>query len=100
MENNTSSMTRRVKKSYGQGLLFSQHAVDRMNMPSRLITISEIKEVLALGQIIEGYPDDPRGPSCLIEYETSHHRKVCVVCAPKEDYLLIITTYPYEGEHE
>ncbi len=95
---NNSSMEKLVKKAYAQGLLFSQHAVDRMNLPSRLITVKEIREVLNHGQITEEYIDDPRGRSCLIVFETSYHRKVCVVCAPKEDYLLIITTYPIEGE--
>jgi len=44
-------------------------------------------------EMIEDYPEDPRGHSCLLRGEISSERIVHVVCSPKEDYLAIITAY-------
>jgi hypothetical protein len=43
---------------------FSKHAVDQSIV--RRITVQEIREAIAGGEIIEDYPDDKYGPSCLI----------------------------------
>jgi hypothetical protein len=45
------------------------------------------------GSIIEDYPEDARGHSCLMNYNTEDERPLHIVCAPKEDYLVIITAY-------
>jgi hypothetical protein len=37
-----------------------------MSHPERMITPSEVKSVLMKGEIIEDYPTDPRGHSCLL----------------------------------
>jgi hypothetical protein len=51
-----------------QDYVFSQHALQRGS--ERNITRSEIEEVVASGEVIEDYPMDKYGPSCLI-YGTS-----------------------------
>ncbi len=43
---------------------FSQHAVD--NSILRHIRMQEMREAFAQGEIIEDYPDDKYGPSCLV----------------------------------
>ena len=43
---------------------FSQHAVDQSII--RHVSVQEIREMIADGQVIEDYPDDKYGPSCLI----------------------------------
>ena len=43
------------------------------------------------GEIIENYPDDIRGHSCLMFKILE--RPLHVVCAPKDEYLAIITVY-------
>ena len=53
----------RMKISAGQ-FEFSQHAVDQTIL--RHITLREIYEAISTGEIIENYPDDKYGPSCLI----------------------------------
>jgi len=43
---------------------FSRHAVD--NSILRRISVQEVREALENGEIIEDYPDDKYGPSCLV----------------------------------
>ncbi len=45
------------------------------------------------GEVIEDYPEDIRGHSCLLYGYGVDQRDIHVVCAPKEDFLAIITTY-------
>ena len=57
------------------------------------IEIRHIKEALSNGEIIEDYPDDPRGPSCLI-LGFSENRPIHLVCGwTKSNWLLVITVY-------
>lgn len=60
----------------------------------RKIEAKEIEETICNGTIIEPYPDDPRGTSCLILGFTSQNRPLHVVCGRlEEDEILIITAY-------
>ena len=43
---------------------FSQHATDQSIV--RHISVQEVREAIATGEIIEDYPEDKYGPSCLI----------------------------------
>ena len=43
---------------------FTNHAVDQSIR--RNITVGEIREVILAGVVIEDYPEDKYGPSCLI----------------------------------
>jgi len=57
------------------------------------IEIKHIKEALLNGEIIENYPNDPRGPSCLIS-GFSENRPIHLVCGwTKFNWLLIVTVY-------
>jgi len=74
-------------------IIYSAHAVDEMNAEDELITIAEVRHVVFKGEIIEDYPEDKRGHSCLMFAVPEGKRPVHVVCSPKEEYLAIITTY-------
>lgn len=74
-------------------ILYTLHALDEMNAPHEMITTEEVRDVIFNGTIIEEYPDDNRGHSCLMLRITKKERAVHVVCAPKEEYLAIITAY-------
>ena len=63
-----------------------------MSLPDRMITAAEIREAVLLGEIIEDYQEDNRGASCLVSY-AKHGGALHVVCAPKAEYLAIITAY-------
>jgi uncharacterized protein DUF4258 len=52
-----------------------------------------VRAVIETGEVIEDYPDDPGGHSCLMLGLGQGGRPVHVVCAPKTDYLAIITAY-------
>ncbi len=59
----------------------------------RRISAHNIEEAIANGAIIEDYPDDPRGPSCLI-LGYSGERPIHVACGRLEaDEILMITAY-------
>ena len=58
-----------------------------------MIRTEEVRAVIETGEIIEDYPDDPRGHSCLMMGFGENGRAVHVVSAPKMDYLAIITAY-------
>ena len=53
----------RAKISNGQ-FEFSQHAADQTIL--RRISVQELRDAMEDGEIIEYYPDDKYGPSCLI----------------------------------
>jgi len=60
----------------------------------RRIGIEAIQEALKSGEIIESYPNDPRGSSCLVLGRGEAGRPIHVVCGrTEEDWLLIITAY-------
>ncbi len=74
-------------------VLFLPHAVRQMARPDRLISTGEVRSVVEQGEVIEHYPQDPRGHSCLILGLGESGRPIHVVCAPKEGYLAVITAY-------
>jgi hypothetical protein len=60
----------------------------------RKIEAEEIEEAIWEGTIIEPYPDDPRGASCLILGFTGQGRPLHVVCGRlEENEVLVITAY-------
>jgi hypothetical protein len=71
---------------------FSQHAVDQSIL--RRISVQELRETIACGEVIEDYPDDKYGPSCLIFGWTAATRPLHVQCSYSSRPLLkIITVY-------
>ena len=82
----------RVRRAAARRLLYLPHAVRQMARPERMIAPGEVRAAVDLGELVEDYPDDARGHSCLL-LSRRGERSVHVVCAPKEDYLAIITAY-------
>jgi hypothetical protein len=58
-----------------------------------MISSAEVSQVVLAGELIEDYPNDPRGPSCLLLGVGYEQRALHVVCSPKDEYLAIITAY-------
>jgi hypothetical protein len=58
-----------------------------------VISKDEVYDILDYGEIIEEYPDDPKGHSCLMFAISKKGRPIHIVCCPKEDYLAIVTAY-------
>jgi hypothetical protein len=81
----------RAKIQAGQ-FEFSKHAVDRSIL--RVVSVQEIHEAVANGEIIEDYPDDKYGPSCLILGFTQAGRPLHIQCSyPSRPLVKIITLY-------
>jgi hypothetical protein len=71
---------------------FSAHATNQAIR--RYIPVSEIREALLAGCVIEDYPDDKYGPSYLILGRTATGRPLHVQCSdPSRPLVKIITVY-------
>jgi len=71
---------------------FSKHAVDQSIL--RHVTLKDIREAIADGEIIEDYPNDKYGPSCLIFGFTKAGRPLHIHCSyPTRPLVKIITLY-------
>jgi len=82
-----------VLKAYRERVLFTRHALNQMNLSERMISRREVYEAIESDEVVEDYPNDPRGHSCLFMGRTREGRVVHMVCAPKKDYLAVITVY-------
>lgn len=82
-----------IKIAANKRILYLPHAIRQMSRPDRMISPEEVRNVIEQGEIIEDYPNDQRGHSCLMFRYSIGDRLLHVVCAPKGDYLAIITTY-------
>ncbi len=71
---------------------YSLHAVDQSIL--RHVTRREVEEAVANGAVIEDYPTDKYGPSCLIFGFTAAGRPLHVQCTrPTGQRIKIITLY-------
>ena len=86
-------MIEQIRNKITSGLYeFSKHAVDQSII--RNITIQEVQEAFVFGEIIEDYPNDKYGPSCLILGYTQAQRPLHIQCSyPSRTLVKIITLY-------
>jgi Domain of unknown function (DUF4258) len=72
---------------------FSRHALDQSIL--RDISVAEVEEaLLGRSEVIEDYPDDKRGPTCLILGMTNAGRPLHMqVSYPSRPVLKIVTLY-------
>jgi len=71
---------------------FSKHAVDQTIL--RNISVQEMRDVINNGEIIEDYPDDKYGPSCLIFGVTQIGRPIHIQCSyPSRPIVKVVTVY-------
>lgn len=75
----------------------SKHAVDQSII--RRIRMSEMREAISNGEVIEDYPEDKYGPSCLIHGKTAGGRAIHVQCShPSRQVIRVITVYEPDPE--
>ena len=71
---------------------FSQHATNQSIL--RHISVRDVRESMEDSEIIEDYPNDKYGPSCLILGITSTRRPLHIQCSyPSRPLVKIITLY-------
>jgi Domain of unknown function (DUF4258) len=58
-----------------------------------MISTADARKVVEEGEIIEDYPEDTRGHSCLMLGRGINGWPIHIVCAPKDEYLAVITAY-------
>lgn len=76
---------------------FTKHALDQSIL--RGITVQELREAIATGEVIEDYPEDKYGPSCLVFGLTKSNRAVHIQCShPSRELVKIITLYRPDPE--
>jgi len=77
---------------------FSKHAVDQTIM--RNISVSELEQAISSrSEVIEDYPEDKYGPSCLVLGFTSAGRPLHLQCShPARPLIKIITVYEPDPE--
>ena len=64
----------------------------------RRILVQEVRDAIASGQVIEDYPDDKYGPSCLILGFTQAQRPLHIQCSyPSRAMIKVITLYEPEA---
>lgn len=87
------SMVDEIRAKFEAGAFeFSRHATDQSIL--RVIAVDEIRQAIAVGEIIEDYPDDKYGPSCLILGFTKANRPLHIQCSyPSRSLIKIITVY-------
>lgn len=83
----------RIRKAFRETRYeYSLHAVDQSIL--RYITRQEILEAVENGEIIEDYPEDKFGQSCLIYGKTELGRPLHTQCSyPTRPKIKIITVY-------
>ncbi len=70
----------------------SRHALDQLL--KRRISVQEVREAIASSQIIEDYPNDKYGPSCLLLGFTPNLRPLHFQCSyPSRPLVKVITVY-------
>lgn len=78
-------------KAKKEEFVLTYHAHEERQAES--INIEDIKTALINGEIIEGYPEDKRGESCLI-LGYANVRPIHIVCGKSESgWIKIITVY-------
>ena len=81
----------RQKITRGQ-VEYSLHAVRQM--VARGISPEEVAQTVLAGEVIEDYPDDKYGPSCLICGATKARRVLHVQCThPGRPLVKVVTAY-------
>jgi Domain of unknown function (DUF4258) len=76
---------------------FSQHAVDQSIV--RHIRVQDLREAMAVGEIIEDYPTDKYGPSCLVFGVALACRPLHIQCSyPSRPLVKIITLYELDPQ--
>ena len=71
---------------------FTEHSVHQSII--RRISVQEIREAFAKSQLVEDYPDDKYGPSCLVLGFTLADRPLHILCShPSRPLVRIVTLY-------
>lgn len=74
-----------------ENIRITQHA--QQEMAEENITLDEVLEAIATGQILGNYPEHRRGACCLLNGAAKSGRSLHIVCTTARPVLIIITVY-------
>lgn len=82
-----------IKRKVASGLFeLTQHAVDQSIQ--RHISVQELREMISTAEVIEDYPNDKYGPSCLLLGYTMQRRPLhAQVSHPSRPLVKVVTLY-------
>ncbi len=78
------------EKLKNEQLMFSEHALHKMDVIG--VSAIELTGAMANGEIIEDYPEDERGHSCLFLCK-AENAFIHAVLGKHKDFLFVITVY-------
>jgi hypothetical protein len=90
---NVEAILQKIRKASKRRILFLPHSIRQMSRPDRMIGTRDVKRIIAKGEVVEDYTDDARGHSCLMMGFDEEGMPIHVLCAPRDEYLAIITAY-------
>ena len=85
------ALTRIRDQARDENVRVTQHA--QQEMAAEDVTLDEVLEAIAAGQILENYPEHRRGACCLLGGMTRAGRALHVVCTTAQPVLTLITVY-------
>lgn len=89
----TSFYLKKAREQVAQDKFYLSHHA-QIERGEEQISIDDIVESILNGTVIETYPDDPRGESCLFSGQGKDKRWIHVLCGNfYEQHLMIITVY-------
>lgn len=81
-----------IRECVSKGKIYwTKHCLNRLNQ--RNILISDVKNAINSGKIIEYYYEDYPYPSCLIIGYNISNKMIHIVCGMREDMIYMITAY-------
>jgi len=90
--NNLEAVLEQIRaQAAAENIRITQHA--QQEMVEEDITLDEVLEAIATGQILENYPEHRRGACCLLNGFTRSGRPIHIVCTTTRPVLIIITVY-------
>ena len=88
LQNEMATIRARVES---ESVRITQHA--HQEMVAEAITLQDVFEALAHGEILENYPEHRRGACCLVGGITERGRPLHVVCTTAQPVVIVITVY-------
>ena len=61
-----SNILAEIRRAAAVKIIFLPHALRQMSRPDRMILAADVRRVVESGVVLEDYPEDARGHSCLL----------------------------------
>lgn len=90
-KNHRNAVARIREQARDGNLRLTLHA--HQEMVEEELLLEHLFQALSACDLVETYPDDRRGPSCLVLGYTANGRPIHLVCTTEQPTLIVITVY-------